>query len=166
MALDDYIELTKSLGRKSGVWETFGLPVYENNGVRSTDKSKVVCKLCNVHLKYNGNTTDMQKHIDKHHMSVSSSSCTATSDTDSEAEKVTINASQRRTVSGQLRLTELNSTKYSFDSQRAKTLNRKVEVFIAKDLRPLSIVDNLHFHEFVTAFDPRYSLPTRIHFLR
>lgn len=123
MALDDYIELTKSLGRKSGVWETFGLPVYENNGVRSTDKSKVVCKLCNAHLKYNGNTTNMQKHIDRHHMSVSSSSRSVTSDTDSEAEK--IDASQRRTVSGQLRLTELNSTKYSFDSQRAKTLNRK-----------------------------------------
>lgn len=135
------------------------MPVYENNGERSTDKSKVVCKLCNVHLKYNGNNTNMQKHIDKHHMSVSSSSCTATtcSDTDSKAEKVTINASQRRTVSGQLRLTELNSTKYSFDSQRAKTLNRKIGVFIAKDLRPLSIVDNLNFHEFVTEFDPRYS---------
>lgn len=118
-----------------------------------------MCKLGNVHLKYNGNNTNMQKHIDKHHMSVLSSSCTATtcSDTDSKAEKVKINASQRRTVSGQLRLTELNSTKYSFDSQRAKTLNRKIGVFIAKDLRPLSIVDNLHFHEFVTEFDPRYS---------
>lgn len=157
MALEDYIKLTKSLGRKPGVWETFGLPVYENNGVRSTDKSKVVCKLWNVHLKYNGNTTNMQKHIDKHHMSVSYSHCTVTSDTDSEAEKVKINASQRRTVSGQLCLTKLNSTTYSFDSQRAKTLNRKVGVFIAKDLRPLSIVDILHFREFVTEFDPRYS---------
>lgn len=164
MASEDYIKLTKPLGSKSGVWETFGLPVYENNGARSTDKSKVVCKLCNAHLKYNGNTTNMQKHIDRHHMSVSSSSRSVTSDTDSEAEKVKIDASQRRTVSGQLRLTELNSTKYSFDSQKAKTLNRKVGVFIAKDLRPLSIVDNLHFREFVRELDPRYSLPTRKYF--
>lgn len=31
-------------------------------------------------------------------------------------------------------------------------------------MRPLSIVDNLHFREFVRELDPRYSLPTRKHF--
>lgn len=57
----------------------------------------------------------------------------------------------RQTGSGQLRLTELSSSKYPFDSERAKTFNRKVGMFIAKDFGPLSIVNNKHAREFVTA---------------
>ena len=32
----DYIKLTKPIGSKSGVWDTFGLPVYEKDGARTT----------------------------------------------------------------------------------------------------------------------------------
>lgn len=34
-------------------WEDFELPVYDKNGVHTTDKTKVICKLCNAHFKYN-----------------------------------------------------------------------------------------------------------------
>lgn len=44
-------------------------------------------------------------------------------------------------------------------------LNRKVGVFIVKDLRLLFIVDNLYFCEFVRELDLRYFLFIRKYFL-
>lgn len=72
----------------------FGLFVYENNGVCSIDKLKVVCKLCNVYLKYNGNIMNMQKYIDRYYMFVLFLFCFVISDIDSEVEKVKIDVLQ------------------------------------------------------------------------
>ena len=58
------MKLVSPIGSKSAVWENFGMPVYESNGVRRQDKEHVICKLCDAALKYTGNTTNMQKHID------------------------------------------------------------------------------------------------------
>ncbi|XP_056022020.1 E3 SUMO-protein ligase ZBED1-like [Ostrea edulis] len=163
-AKQDFVKLVIPTGAKSAVWDSFGLPVYEKNGVRTTDKSKVICKVCDIQLKYNGNTTNMMKHLSRHHPSAMlSPTCGGTKSTNIKKENDT--DLPRASSSGQLLLTDLKKhTKYSSDSTRAKALNRKVGVFIAKDLRPLSIVDNKHFREFVTELDPRYSLPTRKHF--
>ena len=44
-----HVALTKSNGSKSVVWECFGIPVYEGeNGLRSTDKTKVCCFVLNL----------------------------------------------------------------------------------------------------------------------
>lgn len=36
------------------------LPVYDKNTVQNTDKTEVICELCNAHLKYNEITLDIQ----------------------------------------------------------------------------------------------------------
>ena len=66
MAEGEWVKLVSPIGSKSAVWENFGMPVYESNGVRRQDKEHVICKLCDAALKYTGNTTNVQKHIDRH----------------------------------------------------------------------------------------------------
>jgi hypothetical protein len=36
--------------------------------IRSKNKDSTVCRICDATLKYNGNTTNMAKHIDMHHV--------------------------------------------------------------------------------------------------
>lgn len=50
--------------------------------------------------------------------------------------------------------------KYAIGSQRRKILNQKLVRFIAKDMRPLSVVRNEGFRSFVEELDPCYVLPT------
>ncbi len=51
--------------------------------------------------------------------------------------------------------------KYGQTSTKKKELDRKVALFIAKDLRPLSVVDGDGFRDLVQALDSRYQLPSR-----
>ena len=55
MAEGEWVKLVSPVGSKSAVWENFGMPVYESNGVRRQDKEHVICKLCDAALKYTGN---------------------------------------------------------------------------------------------------------------
>ena len=50
--------------------------------------------------------------------------------------------------------------KYSVNSAKRKVLNRKLAIFIAKDMRPICVVRNKGFRDFVKELDPRYTLPT------
>ena len=52
MAEGEWVKLVSPIGSKSAVWENFGMPVYESNGVRRQDKEHVICKLCDAALKY------------------------------------------------------------------------------------------------------------------
>lgn len=47
------------------------------------------------------------------------------------------------------------------DSPRAATLPRSLGEMIAKDLQPLSLVEDQGFQGFVRALDPKYKLPGR-----
>ena len=174
---------------KSFVWQYFGFPVHEKDGVRQTDKSKTICKLCSIKLNYNGNTTNMATHIRRHHPAVSSGSPAVsepatgrlTPPTHRSAGSVTRGdalpmlptlpgaipataTGPKGTASGQLRLFEAFKSKYPFSSQRAQQITRQVGIFIATDMRPLSIVDNLAFRQVLYAMDPRYDLPCRRYF--
>jgi len=50
--------------------------------------------------------------------------------------------------------------KYKSNSVKRKKLNEKLVKLIAKDMRPLEIVRNKGFREFVAELDPNYTLPT------
>ena len=43
-------------------------------------------------------------------------------------------------------------------------ITRCIGVFIAKDMRPFSVVDNVGFCELVRVLEPRYHIPSRPHF--
>ena len=48
--------------------------------------------------------------------------------------------------------------------QRSLLITRHVGIFIAKDVRPLNVVENSGFRKMVEVLDPRYTLPRRTHF--
>ena len=61
MAEGEWVKLVSPIGSKSAVWENFGMPVYESNGVRRQDKEHVICKLCDAALKYTGSCSATEK---------------------------------------------------------------------------------------------------------
>ena len=49
--------------------------------------------------------------------------------------------------------------KYPIKSAKRRALNEKLVMFIAKDMRPITVVRNAGFRAFVKELDPRYVLP-------
>lgn len=49
------------------------------------------------------------------------------------------------------------------NSARAQEITEPVAVFICKDLRPYSVVENSGFKKMVSTLEPRYTIPTRKH---
>ena len=182
------LEVRAPSAAKSFVWKHFGHPVYEVNGIRKPDTKNTICKLCNISLKYNGNTTNMATHLRRHHSisqpgpvkpvvketAVTSpsvlSSCNAY-----KTEKDAL-ASNRHAAIGQLGSTEAFKTKYAFNSVRALSISRQIGIWIASDLRPYSVVESKQFvrillepryesKQFVRILlEPRYELPKRKYF--
>lgn len=50
------------------------------------------------------------------------------------------------------------------NSEKAKRITRSVAGFIAKDLRPYSVVENQGFRTMLQVLEPRYTLPSRRYF--
>lgn len=50
------------------------------------------------------------------------------------------------------------------NSVRGQRITRAVASFIAKDIRPFSVVENPGFRHLLTTLEPRYKLPSRSHF--
>ena len=52
---------------KSKVWQYFGFArVTDQNGIKTLDKTKTVCKVCEAQIAYRaGNTTNMFTHLQK-----------------------------------------------------------------------------------------------------
>ncbi|XP_077314545.1 E3 SUMO-protein ligase ZBED1-like [Lithobates pipiens] len=50
------------------------------------------------------------------------------------------------------------------NSENGKRITKAVATFIAKDLRPYSVVDNTGFHYLLKTIEPRYKIPSRSHF--
>ena len=137
------VDVTTPVNAKSQVWTYFGHPVYENKGVRSTDKKKTVCKLCKACFSHTGNTTNMYTHIKRHHPSYrakldgkpgnSASGLaqgqalgTSSHDVVSSDENVT-----RSTRGNQPKLAEFCEKKYAMTSTKALSITKQLGIYIA-----------------------------------
>lgn len=49
-------------------------------------------------------------------------------------------------------------------ANRATTITKSIGVFIEKDMRPYSVVENKGFQHMINFLEPRYDLPSRVHF--
>ena len=54
---------------KSNVWQYFGFArVTDQNGIKTLDKTKTVCKVCEAQIAYGtGNTTNLFTHLQRKH---------------------------------------------------------------------------------------------------
>ena len=132
---------------KSPVWGHFGFPVdYNDEGAKTVDKSKTICKHCSVIVPYeHGNTTNMRAHLSRHHPDVSLSQ-TATKVTKTQGS-----------------IESAFQKPYSTTSERHKSITHALGLCIAKDMRPYSLVDGAGFDNLLAVMDPRYIPPSRTH---
>ncbi|KAI4819740.1 hypothetical protein KUCAC02_004976 [Chaenocephalus aceratus] len=129
---------------KADIWTHCGF--YQLKGTKELDKSHAVCKVCRTQIKYlGGNTTNLRNHRSRFH-----------------CEKLT-SATKKTADPAQQRIDEVPST-FPPNSEKAKTITQSVAAFIAKDLRPYSVVENAGFRHLLKTPEPRYKLPSRSHF--
>lgn len=55
---------------------------------------------------------------------------------------------------------------YPTDSKRHHDITAEIGKFIAKDLQPYSVVENIGFINLLKAMDNRYHIPSRKHFTK
>ncbi|XP_051806493.1 E3 SUMO-protein ligase ZBED1-like [Acanthochromis polyacanthus] len=125
---------------KADIWQHFGF--YEVDG--KLDKTHAVCKTCHAKIKHVSNTTNYKNHVDRWHPE--------------------LNSKAKTVEPSQLKIYESLTSVLSPTSERAKRITRAVGCFIAKDLRPYSVVECKGFRHMIKTLEPRYTLPTRATF--
>uniref|UniRef100_A0A1A8JA70 BED-type domain-containing protein n=1 Tax=Nothobranchius kuhntae TaxID=321403 RepID=A0A1A8JA70_NOTKU len=135
---------------RSGLWNFFGFHVKRDpDGKRITDKTTTVCRRCHTMLNYvSGNPTNMTVHLRRHHPDAQTSG----------------GRNKHQQPSKQQALPESFRQPFTRDSKRAKEIDRAIATFIAVDMRPFSVVDNIGFQETLRVLEPRYNLPSRTYF--
>ncbi|KAL2079766.1 hypothetical protein ACEWY4_025510 [Coilia grayii] len=124
---------------KADVWNHFG---FRKLGNGTVDKSKVVCRICKAEVKYSGNTTNLRNHLTRHHPDVQ---LMLTSETDTRQQSIET----------------AFKNKMPHNSPRAQNITESIALFICKDLRPYSVVENEGFSNMVEVLEPCYTIPGR-----
>ena len=94
--------------------------------------------MCGTKLKYFGNTANLRNHLARYHPELG------------EKQRPVADASQR-TMEQAVAQLQLNS-------ERAKRITKSIAGFIALDLRPYSIEENVGFRMMVFTLEPRYKI--------
>ena len=109
-------------------------------GGKSTGlKGRVTCKFCGEQLAYHGATTMMNEHLKRKHP------------TNIEVES----------KSKQRKLRPVHKT----SKERTDNINSLIVGFIARDLRPVNIVNGQGFHALIAYLEPGYQIPTDRYFM-
>ncbi|XP_070399218.1 E3 SUMO-protein ligase ZBED1-like [Nothobranchius furzeri] len=130
---------------KADVWSYFGFKTKE--GSKDFDKSHSIFKLCSAGVKYCGNTTNLRAHMARHQSNVASNATL----------KTKLGDPTQRTIE------EVNTSKLPATSTRAVKITKSVLVFICKDMRPLSVVEDKGFRDMIKTLELRYAVPSRQH---
>lgn len=123
-----------SMNRKrSPVWEYF----------QEIDPKNAKCSLCSTSLRFDGNASNLKKHLKSKHPLV------VLKDEGGPATKK------------QKKLTEMRCQQYPPSHPRQKFLTQKVMEMISKDMQPVSIVEDRGFQALMNAADPLFVIPSR-----
>ena len=125
---------------KATVWQHFEFNEVEGR----LDKTYTVCKVHGTQFKYFGNSTNLRKHLARHHQELG------------ESQRPVADASQRAIEQAVAQLRP--------NSKRAKRITKSIASFIALDLRPYLVVENVGFRTMVFTLEPRYKIPSRHYF--
>ena len=104
-------------------------------------QNNTVCKVCRTQLQYFSNTTNLRNDLAWYHPELG------------EKQWPVADASQR-TIEQAVAQLQLNP-------ERAKRITKSIASFIALDLRPYSVVENVGFQTMVFTLEPRYKIPSR-----
>ena len=141
------VRLEAPKGAKSVRWEYFGFEV-DKDGKR-VDEKYVHCRICNQKVGFSGNTTNLGTHLQKWHPAALQSGAPSTSKGPVQS---TLQSYCSRPV-----------TKLASNSKRAKEITLKIAEFVARDMRPIAIVEGAGFKNLIDALEPAYAVPSRKH---
>ena len=156
----EFLPLEKA---KSIVWNHFGFPAQSGKFIQKDKRlrKEVYCKLCKQPLSYKGNTANMIVHLQSRHSAVYREIVDQLKTTGSAYSSAPLPKDQRSIEDSLKKLTPLSRS-----SSRWKALTNSVCYFLAKDLHPLSTVNDQGFLHMLKIFEPRYSPPDRTTFSR
>ena len=135
--------ITTPAGRTSQVWKHFGFKEGEKDG------KKVTCKLCGVYVAHGGGSTNLKTHLRTWHRSTHDELFKVCSTDVSPGKQETIDTYVTRV------------TKLPHHSERARKLTNCISEMIARDIQPISIVDDVGFLNLLREAEPRYVVPCR-----
>ena len=142
-----FVEAVSPKGKSSVVWKYFG---YLKGEMEAT--TKPMCKICRTRVERAGGTTNLKAHLRTWHRTVYDELYL------SEASHSSSMASSKQaTITSFVERVE----KLSPNCEKAKRLTRKICEMIARDLRPVSIVDDVGFLSLMKEAEPRYVVPCR-----
>ena len=142
-------------GAKSPLWMHFGFLVDEKGMPVDSKAVAILCKLC-PNLKrvaFSGNTTNLKQHLANHHLN-------------ELAEIVGESSSYGKPKLAQAKLEEFSSVSVKplpSGSKRAQAIIRAIAELVARDLRPIAIVEGNGFRRMMAILEPQYRVPSRKH---
>ncbi|XP_056116473.1 E3 SUMO-protein ligase ZBED1-like [Rhinichthys klamathensis goyatoka] len=121
---------------KAAIWHHFGFRT--SNTENELDKSKAICKACQMEVKYCGNTTNLRNHMMRHHQDILSKPAT-----------------------GPQQMTLKQTLQLPTNSARSVKITEAIAGFICKDMRPYSVVENVGFRRLMKVMEPNYVIVSR-----
>lgn len=131
-------------GKTSVVWKHFGFP----QGTKDqTHQNKAVCKLCGTEVERAGGTSNLKTHLRNRHRS-------AYDELYGEQED---QSSKQSTMDSYVKRID----KLPPNCERAKKLTNRVAEMICRDIRPVSMADDVGFLSLMYEAVPNYMVPCR-----
>ena len=145
MATNDQAIVNPPTSCRSAVWKYYGFPTKDG----TIDKSKTICKICFATFKYcAGSTSSMSAHLKGQH-SIDEKSEVLQSKT-----AKTSPGTKNSTGIGQSKIQDVMKNKLPRSGNRATAITKSIGVFIAKDMRSYSAVENKGFQHMINFLEP------------
>ncbi|XP_055053943.2 E3 SUMO-protein ligase ZBED1 [Misgurnus anguillicaudatus] len=151
-------EPQKQLVNKRGkshsvVWEQFGF------NEADVDQNQIKCKICYAVVSaLQGNTTNLFNHLKFKHR--------PTYDQLIKKQKEQRSTPTTSATQSSIKDTLFSATPYPKSSERHKKITDAVSYFLAKDMCPISTVEDEGFKKLINTLHKRYALPSRHYFTR
>ena len=135
--------------------------------VNPVDNRKAICNLCKSTLSRGGQetksftTTNLVQHLrSKHAVAFTNFQKESKEKKDTDATQSTATIPRPATIEALLD----RKQPFQFNDQRALDWNKTIAEFIALDVQPFSVVDNLGFRRIMAKAEPRYKIPSSKYF--
>ena len=135
-------DIVSPKGKTSAVWKYFGYLRGKKEGPTA------LCKVCGGSVERSGGTTNLRSHLRTWHRSIYDQLYPEAPDE---------SCSKQGTMDSFVTRVE----KLPYNSERAKNLTKSICEMMARDIRPISMVDDVGFLKLMNKAEPRYIVPCR-----
>lgn len=139
------LDIVSPKGKTSAVWKYFGYLRGDKQG------STVLCKVCEGSIKQGGGTSNQRSHLRTWHRSIY----------DELYPETTLAPQWSSTKQGTMDTFVSRVEKLPYNSERAKKLTKSICEMVVRDMRPISMVDDVGFLSLMKEAEPRYIVPCR-----